>query len=199
MGKAIFEILRTGTHRARNGRFTFSQEDIKGIAKFYSADVKKAPLVIGHPENDNPQYGNVTKLYHHEGHLFAEAEINEELISKVKNGEISGISSAVYFSESKGNPVKGLGSYLKHVGFLEKGKDEPAVKGMLNPEISLHIANLSADNDIVFLSDGGYSYNRPNRRIKSKSTVFPKRPRRRLWHGVRYYQSIGTNSDQRFR
>ncbi|EHK90961.1 hypothetical protein [Aggregatibacter actinomycetemcomitans] len=29
---------------------------------------------------------------------------------------------------------------------------------MLNPEISLHIANLSADNDIVFLSDGGYSY-----------------------------------------
>lgn len=159
MNQAIFEILRTGTHEGGNGTFTFNSEDLAGIANFYDEKVSLAPIVIGHPEDDKPERGKVTALHHYNNHLFATVELDDALVQSIKNGEISGISSAVYFSDSEFNPVKGLGCYLKHVGFLEKGKDEPAVKGMLPPTASVLLANLNDGGNICFLNAGQYNGN----------------------------------------
>lgn len=154
--KAIFEILRAGTFNGGTGTHTFTRYDLAMLAKMYDEKVRAAPLVIGHPEDDLPQFGRVTKIYHHDDQLFAEAEILLELVQRIKGGEISGISSGIYFSQNTENPVCGLCCYLKHVGFLERGKDEPAVKGMMNPQASVHFANLSSDKTIAFLSAGDY-------------------------------------------
>lgn len=157
MDKAIFEILRAGTFNGKLGNARFARDDLATLSKMYNESIQRAPLVIGHPDDDKPEYGKVTKVYHHNDQLFAEAEISPDLVARIKKGEIGGISSAVYFSEHPENPIKGLGCYLKHVGFLERGKDEPAVQGMLDPQVSvLHLANLNTDNNIAFLSDGGF-------------------------------------------
>lgn len=174
MHKAIFEILRTGTHRGGTGTITLSENNLSEIHKFYSPDLRNAPLVIGHPLDDKPELGKVTNLYLHKDKLFAGVEITNDLVKKIQNGEISGISAAMYFSEAKENPVKGLGMYLKHVGFLERGKNEPAVKGMLNPEISVaHIATFSEDeNSFILLNDGGYTHNPELGELHQKALYF---------------------------
>ncbi|OOS00996.1 hypothetical protein B0186_05345 [Canicola haemoglobinophilus] len=156
MKKAIFEILRTGTFRANSGLCSFTEQDLKEIRDFYSKDLQPANLVIGHPEDDKPEYGKVLTVYLNKGHLFAEVEISNELVEKIQNGEIESISSGVYFAPHSQNPVRGLGKYLKHVGFLEKGI-KPAVGGMMHPLASvahIDVATLSGDEQsFVFLSE----------------------------------------------
>lgn len=158
MSTAIFEIFRAGKHNGTGGnecKRTWSKDDIAKIGLFYNENIKSAPLVIGHPENNEPQLGKVKRLIHHENALFAEAEINTELIHKIKDGGISGISASFYPKDSTKNPIKGLGFYLRHVGFLEKGKQAPAVKGMLDPKNSIECLMYSEveENTILFCEE----------------------------------------------
>ncbi|WP_386695880.1 hypothetical protein [Lonepinella sp. MS14435] len=158
MGKsnAVFEVLRTGKHYGSNVTVKITEEDLAGIAKLYSTKIRTAPLVIGHPEDDRPELGQVKKLYAIKDKLFADVEIYSELIEKIKRGEISGISVSIYFRTTEENPVRGVGMYLKHVGFLERGKDEPAVKGMTDPILSVLSTTELSSNDkrfIIFSED----------------------------------------------
>jgi hypothetical protein len=157
MSTAIFEIFRMGKHNGIgvNAKGFWSASQLDQIAQFYNQAIKPAPLVIGHPEDDKPEYGTVKRLINHEGALFAEAEIDRTLIQRIKNGDVSGISASFYPKGNDQNPIKQLGYYLKHVGFLEQGKQNPAVKGMLDPKISLEYLSYSEINTdfILFCED----------------------------------------------
>lgn len=159
MTKAIFEIFRAGRHNGagKEGRKLWTNEELKQIAQIYNKKIKSAPLVIGHPENDNPQYGEVKKIIYCKNSLFAEAEVQPDLIKKIKAGKFSGISSSFYNLKSIDNPIKGISYYLRHVGFLESGKQMPAVKDMLPPEISVYnICFNEQEVDICLFCEGDY-------------------------------------------
>ncbi|MFU2058625.1 hypothetical protein ACLSZY_03215 [Avibacterium volantium] len=149
MKKAIFEVLRGGLFKS--GTTQVREDEIKSIAQFYDKDLRSANAVIGHPDNDEPKLGEVSKLYNINNRLFAEIEINDDLLGKIKNGEISGISCAFFRKENEQNPIKGIGAYLKHIGFLLKGKDEPAIKEMLDPRVS--VINLNDEINIKILDN----------------------------------------------
>lgn len=153
MAKAIFEVLRTGKHPgggiAKYKKWT--QDDLKELVHFYNENIRPAPLTIGHPADDEPKLGIVKRLIQHGDSLFAEADANPDLIQRIKNNEMSGISVAVFGKQNADNPVNSLGLYLKHVGFLEKGKQEPAVKGMLDPRISVDVFQYHHDTEEIMM------------------------------------------------
>lgn len=151
MNKAIFEIFRIGKHK----KITWTEEDLKNIASSYNKNVKYAPLVIGHPENDAPELGKVERLIFCKGSLFAESEIDSALGKEIKFGRVNGISCAFYWINEEKNPIKGSGVYLRHVGFLT-GKQKPVVKQMLPPEISIEglaFSEEEARNIFLFSED----------------------------------------------
>ncbi|HHT7891122.1 hypothetical protein [Pasteurella multocida] len=173
MKKAIFEIFRTGQHRGRNSNKNWSAQELKNIALMYSEKVKPAPLVIGHPQNNEPRYGQVKRLIFCENSLFAEAEIQNDLINKINANEISGISASFITLQNNENPIKGAGYYLNHVGFMEKGKDKPAVKNMLPPEISVQSLYFSEQESevILFCEDKNLT---ANERLHEKARYFER-------------------------
>lgn len=139
MNTAIFEIFRTGKHNGigAEAKRTWSDEELAMTAKLYNANLKPAPLVIGHPLDNQPSFGAVKRLIHCKSALFAEAEVSPDLVKRIKQGDFSGISASFFTPTLPANPANGLAYYLNHVGFLEAGKQNPAVKGMLPPEISV--------------------------------------------------------------
>ena len=156
MKRAIFEIFRAGKHNGtgKNAKMQWTEQHLAQAGQFYSENIKSAPLVIGHPENDEPKLGAVKRLIHHAGALFAEAEIAPELIQKIKNGEFSGISASFYPPDAKQNPIHELGYYLKPVGFLELGKQTPAVHGMLDPKVSVeYLAYAEINEDLILFCE----------------------------------------------
>ena len=161
MKTAIFEIFRTGKHNGRNAKnINWSNEDLATVQRFYAENVKKAPLVIGHPEDNRPEYGVVKRLIHQNNALFAEAEVSDTLLHQIKADNFSGISASFYTPSNQSNPIKNLGYYLRHVGFLEKGKNNPAVKGMRDPKESISHLNFSeTDGILYFCEDSTLDFN----------------------------------------
>lgn len=154
MKTAIFEIFRTGKHNGRNAKnIHWSNDQLATIQRFYTEQIQPAPLVIGHPEDNRPEYGTVKRLIHHENALFAEAELSSTLLQRIKQGDFSGISASFYTPANPNNPAKDLGHYLRHVGFLEKGKDRPAVKGMRDPQASIQHLNFSETDGILYFCE----------------------------------------------
>ncbi|MBE2896583.1 hypothetical protein HPC38_06805 [Pasteurellaceae bacterium HPA106] len=151
MKTALFEIFRTGKHNGGGkwARKVWTESELKRIANLYNTEIKPAPLVIGHPENNLPEYGKVNRVIYCNNALFAEAEINNDLIGKIKSNQINGISSSFIPIENEKNPTKGISFYLNHVGFLEKDQ-KPAVKNMLPPEISLEYLYFNDKEDFIF-------------------------------------------------
>lgn len=175
MQKAIFEIFRTGKHNGRNANGKeWTEADLKATATLYNEAVQSAPLVIGHPEDNQPQYGTVKRVIYCKNALFAEAEISPELVQKVKQDEISGISSSfLQFDHSK-NPTQGLGYYLNHVGFLPQTM-QPAVKNMLPPEISVEtLAFSEAESEAVLFCEADYAELAPSERLHEKILYFQR-------------------------
>lgn len=156
MQKAIFEIFRAGTHSKGGGiakNITWTKSHLADLVKFYDETTRPAPLTIGHPQNDEPKLGVVKRLIQYNNSIFAETEVADELIQRIKNNEISGISIAIFGEGHFENPLGTLGNYLKHVGFLERGKQEPAVEGMLDPKISVDIFHYSSNEEIVMFCE----------------------------------------------
>ncbi len=159
MAKAIFEIFRTGRHNGtgKEGRKFWTDEELKQIAQLYNEEIKSAPLVIGHPKDNKPKYGAVKKVICCKNSLFAEAEVQPDLIKKIKAGKFSGISSSFYNLKNIDNPIKGISYYLRHVGFLENGKQTPAVKDMLPPEMSVYNVCFSEqESDVCLFCEDDY-------------------------------------------
>lgn len=125
----LMQIFRAGTQRDMSGReMTFSQADIQGIARSYSTRTRPAPLTIGHPENDRPVYGEVTGLFVKGEKLYAQANVDTDMVALVRKRAYTGVSASFFMPGSSGNPNPDGGYYLKHVSFL--GAVPPAVRGM---------------------------------------------------------------------
>lgn len=147
MNKAIFEIFKTGVRNSSNGLLSdWSKECLQRIAQCYNPAIFNAPLVIGHPESNKPEYGHVKRLFEHNSVLFAECDLADSLLSLIKQGRYKFISSSFFLPDSAKNPFKGR-DYLRHVGFL--GAMPPAVKGLQNAQnAQTATANIASYNEI---------------------------------------------------
>lgn len=124
----VFQIFRAGSHVASNGqKVSITVDDLKRTASAYNPARWKAPLVLGHPVDNDPAYGHVQELYVEGDGLYAKAEVDATLTAHVRAGRYTNRSAAFYPENAKHNPIPGV-LYLRHVGFL--GAHPPAVKGM---------------------------------------------------------------------
>src|SRR5579883_1263984 len=139
-------IFRAGKHTSVDGRSVeFTPQAVREIADSYDPSALEAPLVVGHPQTDNPAYGWVKALsVDEDGTLYAEPQqVEPQFAEMVNAGRFKRISSSIYLPDSPGNPKPGR-HYLKHVGFL--GAAAPAVKG-------LPIASFAADDAALEFAD----------------------------------------------
>lgn len=122
-------IFRAGTFQDIHGTtHSFASSDLDDIVASYSADRDPAPLVIGHPQHDNPAYGWVGKLSREGDTLVAEpSDVVPEFAEAVRAKRYRKVSASLYPPAHPGNPTPGHWN-LKHVGFL--GASAPAVKGL---------------------------------------------------------------------
>lgn len=129
------QIFRTGTHTDAGGRtLTFSLRDVMATARAYNPALHEAPLVVGHPQTDDPAYGFVETLRCDGAALEAHPRAVEPAFADMVNAErFNRISASFFLPDSPNNPVRGV-YYLRHVGFL--GAAAPAVKGLRKPQFS---------------------------------------------------------------
>lgn len=128
MPDKLFQIFRAGKHQTMAGNaLVFSENDLKNIATGYDVRELAAPLVLGHPANNLPEYGTVDALFVENGGLYAQANVNDALHGMVKAGYYNNVSASFFAPLSSENPTPGV-YYLRHVGFL--GAYPPAVKGL---------------------------------------------------------------------
>lgn len=133
----LIPIFKAGTFTDMNGKtITYTQKDLEKIETAYNnerTEKNYAPLVLGHPPDDKPSYGQVVSLKILKDKLFAFADmVDDKLIEALKSG-------AYRFCSIKLNDK----ATLRHVGFL--GAYPPAVKGLGDTFI------ISNDSDITEL------------------------------------------------
>ena len=70
-----FEIFKTGTHTSDKGvTKDYSMDDLNFIASNYKPDEDEAPIVIGHPQDNEPAFGWTDSLsVSEDGKLIADA------------------------------------------------------------------------------------------------------------------------------
>ena len=105
----------------------FSEMDLTFIAAGYNKKKHRAPLVLGHPTYDKPEYGEVDSLFVSGNVLYAQANVSDELVTMVRAGTYKNISAGFLSPTNPANPTPHT-HYLRHVGFL--GAMLPAVKGL---------------------------------------------------------------------
>jgi hypothetical protein len=122
--KMWVEVFRIGKNTDSSGNTDeYSAESLDEIASAYNAKVMEsdsfeAPVVKGHPKNDDPAQGWVERLARHGNKLMAKLkEMSPEFIDEIGKGLFKRVSIALY-------PNK----MLRHLGFL--GAVPPAVKGL---------------------------------------------------------------------
>ncbi|MDR2868897.1 MAG: hypothetical protein LBV04_00430 [Deferribacteraceae bacterium] len=114
-----FDIFKTGTHIAADGtEHTYTRSDLDAIVANYNPAIHEAPLVIGHPKDNAPAYGWVSKLRRSGDVLQALAkDLLPEFVDMLRERRFPKRSISLY-----------PGLSLRHVGFL--GAMPPAVKGL---------------------------------------------------------------------
>lgn len=115
-----FEVFRAGNHTDAKGKErNFSEEDVNKIAEIYNnQNSHLAPLVKGHPKDNEPAFGWVGKLKAEAGRLYLQfSELSKEIIEDVRDGKYKFTSISLYPN-----------MLLRHVGIL--GAVPPAVKGL---------------------------------------------------------------------
>lgn len=126
----------TSIHLLRPGRFTamggepveLSQNDLADMAETYDPARYEAPIVVGHPADNDPAYGWVARLAVEADGLYAvPGHIAPELRQAVAERRYQHVSASLYPPGSPANPHPGHWS-LRHVGVL--GAQPPAVKGL---------------------------------------------------------------------
>lgn len=129
-------IFRAGTHRGSNGQaIDYSEQDVAGIADLYDPSAHEAPLVIGHPADNQPAFGWVQDLAADGADLRAVPhQVEENFAESVRKGRFKKISASFYPPKHPNHPIDHADTpYLRHVGFL--GAQPPAVKGLDVPEL----------------------------------------------------------------
>lgn len=125
----IMEIFKPGKHVSANGvAIEFTESDLAKSVEAYDPSIHEAPIVVGHPKDNNPAYGWVKGIEFKEGAIFAETQqVDPEFNELVEAGRFKKRSASFYHPENPTNPVPGV-YYLRHVGFL--GAVPPAIKGL---------------------------------------------------------------------
>lgn len=123
------EVFKTGRHTDASGnQRDWTEQDLDIISSHYNPADHEAPVVIGHPKENDPAYGWVEGLKREGGVLMAKIkDMIPEFTEMLKKGLFKKRSISLYPDLS-----------LRHIGFL--GAVAPAVKGLA---------------DINF-NDGGY-------------------------------------------
>ena len=114
------DLCRVGTWTARDGRkVTIMPRDLDAIVESYDPKEREAPLVFGHPKDDDPAYGWVEALRRSgdilQGKFTQVADGVKELVAQGRYKKIS----ITLFPNRK---------TLRHVGLL--GAAAPAVSGL---------------------------------------------------------------------
>ena len=119
-------IARTGTFQAKNGHYyTLTSNALDAIAAGYDPARQEAPLVFGHPKDNEPAYGWVKRLFRNGEKLFAQfSQVPDNIRSAVRNGHYKYVSMALHPD----------GKRLRHVGLL--GAVAPAIDGLGPVEMS---------------------------------------------------------------
>lgn len=119
MGKWI-EVLKAGTFKAKNGQdVTITDSDLDAIAAANPSKDRKAPLVFGHPTDDQPAFGWLDGVKRAGGVLLASfSEVPDVVKNLVKDGYYRKVSLSLM-------PDK---KTIRHVGLL--GAVQPAVPGL---------------------------------------------------------------------
>lgn len=131
----MLQIFRKGRHIASDGTVKeFTAAELDAIASVYDPAKHEAPLVVGHPETDDPAYGWVKSLKVVDGALEAEPDqVDAGFAELVDQGKFKKISIALWPPGHPRNPVP-ESYYLRHIGFL--GAMPPAVKGLRAPRFA---------------------------------------------------------------
>lgn len=125
--RARVHALRPGTWPADPEPITLTAEDIAAIAAAYDPARYQAPVVIGHPETDDPAWGWVMGASAESDGLWLDVELLPEMADLVREGRYRAVSVSLWMPDAPGNPTPGVWS-LKHLGYL--GAVPPAVKGL---------------------------------------------------------------------
>lgn len=115
-----------------------TQGVLEGLASSYSESGHRAPVVIGHPKDNHPAWGWVTKCYSEGTNLYCDLDVTQEFHSMLEKRLFSERSVAFYDSSP---PV------LRHLGFL--GATPPRIKG-LEP---VNLSEEDEETDIVTVTD----------------------------------------------
>ncbi|WP_158703195.1 hypothetical protein [Pseudomonas chlororaphis] len=130
----LFQIFRAGRHTTSSGHVVeFTEADLEKTVAVYSPKLSEAPLVLGHPKDDLPSFGEVNGMITKGGVLYAQADVSSTLVDLVRAGRYHNISASFHHPKHPDNPTPGA-YYLKHVGFL--GAMPPAVRGLTPPSFS---------------------------------------------------------------
>jgi hypothetical protein len=200
---AIINIFRAGKHTTSSGQvLEFSANDIAMTAFSYNNNKHKAPLVIGHPNDNQPVYGWVESLTSNNDNLFAEVgRLSPAIVDAVRAGFYKYLSSAFYPKGSADNPDKGIWS-LRHIGLL--GAQPPAVKGLGQvsfceglgligtaefTEIGLwsdlsHASEIAMSNSIEFACPRGFTVDKDALKMHQAAIHYQHS------HGVEYLEAV---------
>jgi hypothetical protein len=124
---ARIHALAPGTWPADPVDLSVTAEDILATARAYDPARYRAPVVIGHPETDDPAWGWVLAASADSDGLWLDVELLPEMADLVRSRRYQAVSVALWTPDAPGNPAPGVWS-LKHLGFL--GAAAPAVKGL---------------------------------------------------------------------
>lgn len=114
------EICKAGTWTAKNGsKVTLTNGDLDNIVASYDPTVREAPLVFGHPEDNQPAFGWAQKLKRSGEVLLAQFQKVPEAVKElVRAGHYKKVSISLGADKKT----------LRHVGLL--GAVQPAVPGL---------------------------------------------------------------------
>lgn len=138
----MLKILAPGMYKTDSGNaVVLAKYDLRNMASAYNGNgtVKRpAKLVIGHPENDAPSWGEVAYLDFEEntGNLIARVDkykgMRDALRRALAEGSIGRHSAQFFAPDNPNNPVPNTW-YLKHLGFA--GPPPSAPTGTLTPDV----------------------------------------------------------------
>lgn len=119
--------LRAGTWPAAPADLTISDAQIAATAAAYDPQRYHAPVVIGHPDQEDPAWGWVESASADARGLWLDVLLLADMAELVRMHRYRAVSVSLWAPQAHGNPAPGVWS-LKHLGFL--GAVPPAVKGL---------------------------------------------------------------------
>ncbi len=159
---AWMEIFKAGTQKDSSGKEkNWTEKDLDEIVSKYNPSVHEAPLTIGHPADNKPDWGWIDSIKREGNTLLAKTkDIVPAFSEMLKNKMFK--KRSVSFSQDYG---------LRHVGFL--GAMPPAVKGLAD-------YNFKEENEITYYQDeiGGNEMDEKEKEIqelKSKLSEFSEK------------------------